>query len=320
MNGLARRRRQPELADAAASAPSRYAVRVTDRINHRDASEVAEVFRKAAEAMRASPLRQGSAVRLPRRGRLLVTGDLHDNPDHFRKIVHLAKLDESADHHLVLHELIHGEHLLNGMDFSYRMLTNIAELVARYPGQVHPLLANHELSQLTGRGVSKGAGNSVDLFNDAIEYVFGDDALEVVKAIHELFLAMALALRTDSGALVAHSLPNQAAMKSFDPTILERDLAEDDYRSPSGSAYLMVWGRLYDEATVQQLAEARDVQVFLLGHQHVATGVEQVQPRVIVLNSDHERAVALPLDLTELPPTEELLMSAVPLQAVGLPE
>lgn len=251
---------------------------------------------------------------------MLVTGDLHDNPDHYRKIVHLAKLDDSPDQHLVLHELIHGEHLLNGMDFSYRMLSNIADLVNRHPGQVHPLLANHELSQLTGRGVSKGAGNSVDLFNDAVEYVFGDDARTVIAAIHEFFLAMPLALITESGALVAHSLPNEMAMKSFDLDILDRELEDKDYISPTGSAYLMVWGRVYDKQSVLLLSQAWGVELFLLGHQHVDTGIEQVLPRVIVLNSDHERAVVVSLDLAELPSVEEVLMGAVPLQAVGLPK
>lgn len=266
--------------------------------------------------MRSSPVRTGSAIRLPRRGRLLVTGDLHDNPEHFRKIVQVAKLDVSPDHHLVLHELIHGEHLLNGMDFSYRTLTNVANLICRFPGQVHPLLANHELSQLTGRGVSKGAGNSVNLFNDAVEYVFGDAAGEVTGAMHDFFLAMPLALITESGALAAHSLPNQAAMKSFDIDILNRDLTKEDYLSPTGSAYQMVWGRMYDESTSEKLAEAWGVEMFLLGHQHVETGIEQVLPRVIVLNSDHERAVVLPMDLSELPSAEEALISAIPLQAV----
>jgi hypothetical protein len=297
-----------------------YAVHVNDRVNHQDAEHVAAVFEQAADAIKSSPYRRGSAVRLPRRGRLLVTGDLHDNPDHFRKIVHLSKLDESPDNHVVLHEIIHGEHLLNGMDFSYRMLANVAELVCRFPNQVHPLLANHELSQLTGRGVSKGAGNSVDLFNDAIDFVFGDEAQAVVEATRIFFRAMPLALITESGVCVAHSLPNQAAMKSFDLKIVDRELSDADYVSPTGSAYLMVWGRVYDERTVHQIGEAWGSEFFLLGHKHVDTGIEQVLPRVIVLNSDHERAVAIPLNLSELPAPEDLLLRAVPLQAVGLPE
>lgn len=298
---------------------ARYAVGVRNQVNHRDASAVADVFARAAQTLRSAPMRRGSAVRLPVRGRLLVTGDLHDNPEHFQKIVHLAKLDASPDHHLVLHELIHGEHLLNGMDFSYRMLANVADLVCRYSGQVYPLLANHELSQLTGRGVSKGAGNSVDLFNDAVEFAFGDEGQAVLDSIHAFFRAMPLALITESGALVAHSLPNDAAMKSFDPEVLDRTLTDDDYMSPTGSAYMMVWGRKYSESTVSRLADRWNVKLFLLGHQYVQTGIEQVHSRVIVLNSDHARAVVLPLDLSSLPPVEELLMSAVPLQAVTLP-
>jgi hypothetical protein len=293
---------------------------VNDSLDLRDAEAVGLIFRRAAELLRHSPLRQGSAVRLPRRGRLLVTGDLHDNPVNFQKVVHLAKLDDSPDHHVVLHEIIHGEHLLNGMDFSYRMLAGVAELVMRYPDQVHPLLANHELSQFTGRGVTKGAGNSVQQFDDALEYVFGDDWKTVEQAIHEFIRAMPLALITESGALAAHSLPNDLAMKSFDVNVLNRELEDADYRAPSGSAYLMVWGRAYNGATIERLREAWGVELFFLGHQRVATGIEMVLPRVIVLNTDHERATALPLDLSTAPSAEEALISAVPLQAVSIPE
>ena len=38
---------------------------------------------------------------------------------------------------------------------------------------------------------------------------------------------------------------------------------------------------------------------------------------VIVLNSDHERATVLPIDLARPPSAEEALMTAVPLASVG---
>ena len=127
-----------------------------------DLDAVRALFREAGRVLRDSPGRRGSVDRLPGAGRLLVTGDLHDHSGHLAKIVHLAGLGRSTGHHVVLQELIHGERLINGLDFSYRMLGRVADLVLAHPGQVHPLLANHELSQLTGRGVSKGAGNSVE--------------------------------------------------------------------------------------------------------------------------------------------------------------
>ena len=91
-----------------------YTVPVSIRLN--DPVAVCDLFDRAAEALRSSPYRAGSSVNLPGRGRLLLTGDLHDNPAHFEKIVRLARLGESDDCHVILHEIIHGEMLVNGVD------------------------------------------------------------------------------------------------------------------------------------------------------------------------------------------------------------
>jgi hypothetical protein len=59
----------------------------------RNADAFAELLVSAAGAMRASPWRRGSAVHLPRRGRLLATGDLHDNQLHLDAVLRAARLD-----------------------------------------------------------------------------------------------------------------------------------------------------------------------------------------------------------------------------------
>ncbi len=176
-------------------------------VDLRDASAVVQLLEDAAAGLRSSPFRRHCVERLPARGRLLATGDLHDNSIHLNKVLTLAGLDESPENHVVLHELIHGDMLINGMDFSHRMLARVAELVVRHPGQVHPLLANHELSQMTGRGVSKGAGNSVVLFDEALEYVYGSHWGEVEEAIKAFVAAMPIALLSDSGLLCATPCP-----------------------------------------------------------------------------------------------------------------
>lgn len=294
-------------------------------VNMRDAQAVISLFEQAARSLRASPVRAHSVVRLPAHGRLLATGDLHDNPVHLQKVIALAKLDQSPDHHLVLHEMIHGDKFVNGLDLSHRMLAKVAELLQQYPGQVHPLLANHELAQMTGKGVSKGAGNSVEMFNDGLEFVFGDDAFDVAVAIGQFIQAMPLALISNSyrrrsgggGVLCAHSLPSARMMNHFDPAIFDRDLASDDYAAPFGTAHLMVWGRSHTPEQIEQLATRWNVDLFCLGHEHVEDGILIKPPRIVVLNSDHERGMALPLDLANLPEATESLLHAVPLS--GLP-
>ncbi len=71
-------------------------------LNFLDADAMIDSFERAAEAMEASPLRRGSTVHLPARGRILATGDIHDFPGHLEAIVRLAALDESPDHHVML--------------------------------------------------------------------------------------------------------------------------------------------------------------------------------------------------------------------------
>lgn len=284
----------------------------------RNAQAVIELFEQAATILRDSPLRKGSIVRLPARGRLLVTGDLHDNPIHLRKIIALAKLDKSPDHHVILHEMIHSERLVNGLDFSHRILIKAAELVVRFPDQVHPLLANHELSQLTGTGVTKGAGNNVALFDDGLAFAFGDDWESVSEAIKQFISGFGLALMSESGLFCSHSLPSPHLMPKFDATVIERELQPGDLIGPLGAAYLMLWGRSHTPAQIEQLAQLWGVKVFCIGHEHAETGYEIRGPRLVVLNSDHEYGAVLPVDLAHLPSPEEAFMSVVPLSAVPL--
>jgi hypothetical protein len=294
-------------------------------VDLRCASAVIDLFDRAADTLRASPLRHGCAVTLPARGRLIATGDLHDNPMHLRKIMTIARLHESPDTHVVLHEMIHGERLVNGLDFSYRVLARAAELVIEHAPQVHPLLANHELAQMAGKSISKGAGDSVKMFNDAIEYVFSDDAIGVGEAIGRYIAAFPLALRSeavsddaDSGCVfVSHSLPSPAVMDSFELGILDRELNEDDYTPRVGSAWKMVWGRGHTREQTEILAANWNVKLFIIGHEKAETGVEIRGPKLLVLNTDHERGSVLPVELTDVPDAYLAALSAVPLAAVA---
>ena len=289
-----------------------------------NARKAAQLFERAANALWAQRPRREAAVRIGSTGRLLATGDLHDNPVHLAKLVRLAKLDASPDHHLVLHEMIHSERLINHMDLSHRMLARAADLVIRHPTQVHVVLANHELAQLTGRGVSKGAGNSVELFHAGLEFAFGDDAITVSEAISEFIRAMPVALVSEGGLLCAHSLPGAHAMKWFDAGLLDRPLTDADYDANTGSASLMVWGREHTPEVIARLAHAWNIKLFCLGHQHVDTGAEVMHTGggtsagVIVLNSDHEFGACLAVDLANVPSAEEAMMYVVPLR--GLPD
>lgn len=280
-------------------------------IDFRDAAALVDVFQRAAEKMLASPLRTGPIVHLPSRGRLLATGDVHDFPGHLETIIRLAELGESPDHHVMLHELIHGERLLDGMDFSYRNLAIVAQLVNQFPMQVHPLLANHELAQCFRISVSKGGGDQVAMFDDGLDYVFGDSAEEVATAIREFVLAMPLALRAENGLWCSHSVPNRL---DFDESAFDRALTREDYAAPIGTAWSFVWGRLQNPEHIAALLKKCTCELFIVGHCHAEMGIESPAPGLIVLNSDHERGAVVFVDLAKpLPTAEEVVKAAIPL-------
>lgn len=282
-----------------------------------DAGRFIERLDAAGEILRSDPRRRGATVHLPREGRLTVTGDLHDNPINLERILRYADLGGGADRHVILQEMIHGDRLVNGVDLSHRMLGRVAGLVVQHPGQVHPLLANHELAQMRGDSVSKGGGDNVALFDDGLDWVFGDDAESVADAIGRFVAAMPLALRTESGILCSHSLPAPAAMKWFEPGILDRELVAEDYAPPHGGAYAMVWGRGHSAPQVRELAEAWGVELICVGHGFVETGAEATCPGLLMINSDHDRAAAWRTELAAPPPSADVAaIEAMPLSAV----
>lgn len=288
-------------------------------IDHLNAEGVAALFERATSDLLQDPLRSGCCVRLPARGRLLATGDLHDHPIHFLKVRAFAQL-ERPDHHLILHELIHGERLTDGVDLSWRMLAKVAALRMQHPGQVHPMLANHEIAQAFDQPVSKGAGENTRLFHDGLAWSFGDDAPQVDAAMRAFIRAMPLAVRSDNGLLCAHSLPSPPAMARFDLQVLERALVDADFEPRIGAAWNMTWGRGQTEEQVQRLAESWGVQLFVVGHKHVEEGVESPFPRLLLLNSDHAHAAVVPFDLSQPAPcAQDAVLQAVPLAAIGAP-
>ncbi len=292
-----------------------------------NAQSVRDVFIAGAAANRSAGCRVGSIDRIEPPGTLIATGDLHDNPLHFARLVAAAGMgagggaaaerDSGAGTvHLVLHEIIHSDRLVNGMDFSYRALARVAALKAAFPERCHTLLANHELSQIFGAGIVKDGIKVVEAFNDAVEYAFGDEAASVNGAIKEFILSMPLALRCvcpGGDILVCHSLPTPALMERFDPTVLSRELTEADYEPRRGAAHLLVWGRGYDAEQIEDLVERWGINLFILGHEKAENGVKLIPPCAVILNSDHERGVYLPIDLAHPPRAEEAVGMVVPL-------
>lgn len=283
-----------------------------------DPDVVAGLLHRTAALNREDPKRLGSTVHLPHTGRLLVTGDLHDNSPFLQRVTKRARLEQSPDHHLVLHELIHGKSRLNGMDFSIRTLARACAVKLAYPTQVHFLLSNHELAQRRQEEVFKSGGSDIKAFNEGLAHLFDDDGAEQVHAAFDDYVdSLPLAVRGDNGVMVAHSLPSPRKIELFDPSVIERALTQDDYAS-NGSAHLMVWGRHQNEKIAAELAQAWGVRVFLLGHQTVEMGWEEKAHNILILNSDHGHGVCLPIDLGESRDRDELIDDVLPINGIPM--
>ncbi len=277
-----------------------------------DPAAVADTFRQAAQACPAAPVAD-----LPSQGRLVITGDLHDNADNFRRILKLAALDAGPDRRLVLHELVHGPSRVNGCDLSVRMLARAADLKRRYPDQVHLLQANHELAQLNGEGILKQGASVVEAFNLGVEFLYGDMAPLVTDAMNDLIRSLPLAVRCANGVMACHSLPGPRKLEGFDRTVLDRPLTDADL-APGGHAHNMVWGRNHTDQVAAELGEAWGVRQFVMGHQPAEMGYETEGERMLILASDHNHGVALPIDLSREYDQSAMVQAIKPLNAVAL--
>lgn len=283
----------------------------------RDPDVVVEHFIQAERANLDTPGRNGAVVDLPDTGRLLMTGDLHDNALNYQRLLKLAQLDAGPGNRLILHEVIHGPDLVNGMDLSVRMLARVAALKCRYPDQVYILQSNHELAQLRHEGILKEGRDTVESFDDGIDFIYGGKADDVRDAMNGYLRSLLLGVRCANGIFASHSIPSNNRMKRFDSAVIDRVPTTEDF-SVKGDVYHMVWGRNQTQATADTLAEAWGCKQFVMGHQPADMGYEIQEDTMLILASDHNHGVALPIDLTRTYDQDQLIEAIIPLASVTL--
>jgi hypothetical protein len=264
------------------------------------AEQVVETFQAAGEENQLSALRQQQVVMLPAEGEVWMTGDLHDHRRNFDTFIRAADLANHPDRHVILHELIHGDRFdANGADGSWELLYRAAELKCDFPGQVHFLLANHDLAQIHGEGIMKGGLSVCEAFNAGVKRDFGARATMVNVAITEYLLTLPLAIRTESGLFFCHSLPTDDNIPPFDYTVFNRPLTGPDYKRRTGPVYQLIWGRHMSPPFVDIFAEKVRAKLIITGHQPQDMGYAVNGDKHLIIASDHNHGVFLPLSLSE---------------------
>ena len=283
----------------------------------KNSGSAAEIFLEAARLNREDPLLRGSLLVFPNYGQVIMTGDIHGHRRNFEKLKRYCDLGRLGARHVILHELIHEDvPSLSAKDTSHELMLDAARWKCEFPDQVHFLLSNHELAQVMQNEISKNGRIVTIAFEESLRDAFGAGSENVLAAICTFIRSFPLAGRTANRVMLSHSVPGPRELPAFDATVLSRILSDDDL-DDGGSAHALVWGRYHTEGVLSTLRELFDVDYFICGHQPQETGYDVLHDRMVILASDHNHGVFLPLDLSKPVSLDILTKSIRPLAAVA---
>lgn len=242
-------------------------------------------LRRATDHVRNTPGRTGHLVHLRDCGEVLVAGDLHGHIANFQTVLQAADLARHPARHLVLQELIHsGFAYPNGGDKSHQLVDLFAALKCQFPTRVHLIPGNHEMAQMTGRTIAKGAASQNAAFVEGVRHAYGAAAADVCKAYHDLFRASPLALRTANGVFLCHTTVPAKSLPTFDPMrLLDEAYADAEY-APGGLVYGILWGRDTAAATAEAFLRKVDAELVVTGHIPTDRGYEVPNPKQLILD------------------------------------
>ncbi|MCK4659429.1 MAG: metallophosphoesterase [Phycisphaerae bacterium] len=283
-----------------------------------DPATDAATYRQAARENRDDPLLSGSLLLFPNYGQLVMTGDLHGHQRNLERLQTYCDLGRAGARHVILHELIHEETCFTSeLDRSHELLLQAARWKCEFPEQVHFLLGNHELAQLTGREISKGGRILTTDFCCGVEQAYGEEGgREVMAAILDFLSSFPLAGRTTNRIFLSHSLPGVRDIDNFDPTVFTRPLVPEDL-GDGGSVTALVWGRRQGGALLSRLSRILDADLFICGHQPQETGYHVVDGCLLIIASDHNHGVFVPFDLRKKLKMPDLLHAMRPLASIA---
>ncbi|HSU68664.1 MAG TPA: metallophosphoesterase [Tepidisphaeraceae bacterium] len=286
-----------------------------------NADMVVEALGTATEENQISPFRDNQVINLPAEGEVWIAGDIHDHRRNFEKYIRNADLGNNPQRHIVLQELIHGDHFdEKGAEESWKILVRAAELKCDYPNQVHFLLANHDLAQVHGEGIMKAGLSVCEAFNAGVKRDFGDRRGIVHAAISEFLLSFPLGVRCPNGVFFCHSVPADSELETFDYTVFNRPLTGPDYKRRVGPVYQLIWGRKTSPDGAKAFAEKLGANILVTGHQPQEMGYTLNGPHHLIIASEHNQGVMLSVNLDEEYTIETLVRGIRKFVSMDLPD
>jgi hypothetical protein len=269
-----------------------------------DAEAACRALLEAAELNREDPNRKGSLLEFGAAGQLVMTGDMHGHLGNFTKLQRFCHLEKNPARSVILHELIHNGEGPDNLDLSIDLLVKAAEWKVAFPDNVFFLQSNHELAQLRSQEITKGGRSVVQEFERGVAYRYGARTPQVLEGVHQYLSSLPLAARTANGIFLSHSLPDPFQIDTFELGVFDREPTAADL-APGGAAYSLVWGRFHRPEDVERFARRLGVELFIVGHTPQEMGWTSIG-RLIILASDHNHGVFLPIDLSRKYTVEQL--------------
>jgi hypothetical protein len=289
-----------------------------------DPSKVQATIARATDLMRHTPGRAGSIVSVPSADLddVLVVGDLHGHFDVLASVIRIAALDRHPRRHLIVQELVHDNRIdpdEGQLDRSHRAIDLLCALTCQFPGRVHYLLGNHELSELTGRSIAKKGHALNALFRAGVEVDYGPSAERLMPLYHALFRALPLVIRLPNRVVACHTVPDAQWQAALDRDLLHSGAWTAASMARGGAVYALTWSRDNTPEAADAFAAWIDADLFVCGHQACDQGMRQSSPRTLILDGTYPMpAYALFSGIAPLT-IEQLVASArhVPLGGVG---
>ncbi len=280
------------------------------------ARQAIDILMQAAEVNKQNPIRNGNLLHFPSDGELIISADLHNHRRNFERIVNFAALEQFPQRHVILQELIHGGALgPDGEDTSIELVLDAADWALQFPGQVHFLLANHDVAQVTSVPILKDGYDLTDRFTRSFTAFYGPQGANVLAAYKQFVYSMPLAGITATGIFLSHSLPGVRDMDDFDPGIVRRRLTMTDYLR-GGAVYKMVWGRFQTSDLLAQLGKLWWADLFVCGHQGQDSGYGTLGKNMLIIDSSHNHGTMLPLMLNRQYTMDDLIKAILPLSSL----
>ena len=247
---------------------------------------IVDTYQRAARANSTDPNRRGNVIALAADNcdDCLISGDLHGHVANFETLLRIADLPAHPRRHLVLQEVCHGGPVFeNGGCKSFMLLERIAQLKVEFPEQVHFLLSNHELSELTDYPILKSKKLLNLMFRLGLEEVYGG-ATEQVREAYCLFIeSCPLAVRLTNGVFISHSLPEHMDRRSFDKAVFERPYSANDLRE-HGTIFELVWGRDHRADNAHAFAGVVGANLLIHGHEPCTQGFAAPNDTQVILD------------------------------------